>query len=200
MTSAVHEIKRVCVYCASSPGTNPAIQQATVALGRLLAAEGLGLVYGGGSVGLMGLVATTVMEAGGTVVGVIPRRLFPKEIAHRGLTELIEVGSMHERKTTMFELSDAFVALPGGFGTLEEVAEVTTWAQLGIHQKPIGLLNVAGYYDPLLAWLERGVSEGLLRPENRSLLVDRAEPAALLQALRDYVPKAVPKWLDLSQT
>jgi uncharacterized protein (TIGR00730 family) len=196
----VTEIKRVCVYCASSPGTNAAIEAATRRVGQLLAAEGLGLVYGGGSVGLMGLVADTVMAAGGTVVGVIPTRLFPKEIAHPGLTELIEVSSMHERKTRMFELADAFIALPGGFGTLEELAEVTTWAQLGIHQKPIGVLNVGGYYDPLLAWLERGVADGLLRPENRSLLVDRDDPAALLQALRDYVPKPVPQWLELEQT
>lgn len=198
--AGVSEIQRVCVYCASSSGTNPAIQAATRALGQRLAAEGLGLVYGGGSVGLMGLLADTVLAAGGTVVGVIPRRLFPKEIAHRGLTELVEVGSMHERKTAMFERADAFIALPGGFGTLEELSEVTTWAQLGIHQKPIGVLNVGGYYDALLSWLERGVSEGLLRPENRTLLVDRDEPAALLQALRAYVPKPTPKWLDLEQT
>ena len=193
-------IQRVCVYCASAPGRDPAIQAATVALGRLLAAEGLGLVYGGGSVGLMGLVADTVMQAGGTVIGVIPRGLFPREIPHRGLTELVEVGSMHERKMKMFELADAFVALPGGFGTLEELAEVTTWAQLGLHQKPIGVLNVAGYYDSLLAFLDRGVREGLLRTENRALLVDRDEPEALLQALRAYVPKPRPQWLELGET
>jgi uncharacterized protein (TIGR00730 family) len=196
----VPTIERVCVYCASSPGHDPAIQAATRALGRLLAAEGLGLVYGGGRAGLMGLVADTVLEAGGTVIGVIPKRLFPREIPHRGLTELIEVESMHARKTTMFERSDAFVALPGGFGTLEELFEVTTWAQLGIHQKPIGLLNVGGYYDSLLAFLDRAVSEGLLRPDNRALLVDRDEPAALLQALRAYVPKPRPQWLELGET
>lgn len=193
-------IERVCVYCASSPGHDPAIQAATRALGRLLAAEGLGLVYGGGRAGLMGLVADTVLEAGGTVVGVIPKRLFPREIPHRGLTELVEVESMHARKTTMFERSDAFVALPGGFGTLEELFEVTTWAQLGIHQKPIGLLNVGGYYDSLLAFLDRAVSEGLLRPDNRALLVDRDEPAALLQALRSYVSKPRPQWIELGET
>jgi uncharacterized protein (TIGR00730 family) len=196
----VSEIKRVCVYCASAPGHDPAIQAATRTLGQLLAAGGMGLVYGGGTVGLMGLVADTVMAAGGTVTGVIPKGLFPREIPHRGLTELIEVGSMHERKTKMFELSDAFVALPGGFGTLEELAEVTTWAQLGIHQKPIGVLNVAGYYDSLLAFLDRGVREGLLRADNRALLVDRDEPAALLQALRAYVPKPRPQWIELEQT
>ncbi|WP_407674739.1 TIGR00730 family Rossman fold protein [Paraliomyxa miuraensis] len=193
-------IERICVYCASSPGTNPTIRSAARALGELLAAEGLGLVYGGSSVGLMGLIADAVMAAGGTAVGVIPTRLFSTEIPHRGLTELVPVGSMHERKTKMFELADAFIAMPGGFGTLEELAEVTTWAQLGIHQKPIGLLNVAGYYDPLLAWLDHAVAEGLLRGENRSLLVHHDEPAALLQALRSYVPKVRPKWIELEQT
>jgi uncharacterized protein (TIGR00730 family) len=196
----VPNIERVCVYCASSPGHDPAIQAATRALGQLLAAEGLGLVYGGGSGGLMGLVADAVMQAGGTVTGVIPRGLFPREIPHRGLTELVEVDSMHQRKTKMFELADAFVALPGGFGTLEELAEVTTWAQLGIHQKPIGVLNVSGYYDSLLAFLDRGVREGLLRADNRALLVERDEPAALLQALRAYVPKPRPQWLELGET
>lgn len=193
-------IQRVCVYCASAPGHDPAIQAATRALGRLLAAEGLGLVYGGGRAGLMGLVADTVLEAGGTVTGVIPKRLFPREIPHRGLTELVEVESMHARKTKMFELSDAFVALPGGFGTLEEIFEVTTWAQLGIHQKPIGLLDVGGYYGSLLAFLDRAVHEGLLRADNRALLVDRDEPAALLAALRAYVPKPRPQWLELGET
>lgn len=193
-------IERVCVYCASAPGHDPVIQAAARALGQLLVTEGLGLVYGGGSVGLMGLVANTVMEAGGRVTGVIPRRMFPVEIAHRGLTELIEVESMHQRKTKMFELADAFIALPGGFGTLEELSEIVTWAQLGIHKKPIGVLNVAGYYDSLLAFLDRGVREGLLRPDNRALLVDRDEPAALLEALRAYVPKPTPRWIELEQT
>lgn len=194
------KLQRVCVYCASSMGHDPVIQAATRALGQLLVAEGLGLVYGGGKAGLMGLVADTVMAAGGTVTGVIPRRLFPREIAHRGITELIEVESMHARKTKMFELSDAFIALPGGFGTLEELSEVTTWAQLGIHQKPIGVLNVGGYYDSLLAFLDRAAKEGLLRADNRGLLVDREEPAALLAALRAYVPKPTPQWIELGQT
>jgi len=195
----VPTIERVCVYCASAPGHDPAIQAAAASFARLLVNEGLRLVYGGAAVGLMGLVADTVIEAGGKVTGVIPRHLFPREIPHRGLTELVEVESMHERKTKMFELSDAFVALPGGFGTLEELAEITTWAQLGIHQKPIGVLNVRGYYDSLLAFLDRGVREGLLHPDNRALLVDRDEPAALLQALRTYVPKPRPQWMALEQ-
>lgn len=193
-------LERVCVYCASSPGHDPAIQATALALGRLLVAEGLGLVYGGASVGLMGLVADTVMQGGGRVTGVIPRGLFPREIPHRGLTELVEVESMHARKTTMFELADAFVALPGGFGTLEELFEVTTWAQLGIHQKPIGVLNVSGYYDSLLAFLDRAVRDGLLRPDNRALIVDRDEPGALLAALRAYVPKPRPQWIELDET
>lgn len=192
-------IERVCVYCASSPGSDPAIHAATRALGRLLVAEGLELVYGGGKAGLMGVVADAVMEAGGKVTGVIPRRLFPREIAHRGITELIEVESMHARKTRMFELADAFIALPGGFGTLEELFEVTTWAQLGIHQKPIGVLNLGGYYDALLRFLDRAVQEGLLRPDNRAIVVDRDEPAALLEALRAYVPKPTPKWIELDE-
>lgn len=196
----MNELRRICVYCASSPGHNPAITAATRALGQLLVAEDIELVYGGGSVGLMGLVADTVMEGGGRVRGVIPSRLFPKEIAHPGLTELHEVESMHERKTRMFELSDAFIALPGGFGTLEEVAEVTTWAQLGIHQKPIGLLNVDGYYDALLAFLQRGVEERLLREGSRALLLDANEPAALLAALRAYEAPPRPRWLGLEQT
>jgi uncharacterized protein (TIGR00730 family) len=195
----VPNIERVCVYCASSPGSDPAIHAATRALGRLLVAEGLELVYGGGKAGLMGVVADAVMEAGGKVTGVIPRRLFPREIAHRGITELIEVESMHARKTRMFELADAFIALPGGFGTLEELFEVTTWAQLGIHQKPIGVLNLGGYYDALLRFLDRAVQEGLLRPDNRAIVVDRDEPAALLEALRAYVPKPTPKWIELDE-
>lgn len=194
------EIKRVCVYCASSPGHNAAITAATVALGELLVAEGLELVYGGGTVGLMGLVADTVMKGGGRVTGVIPTQLFPREIAHRGLTRLVEVSSMHERKTTMFELSDAFIALPGGFGTLEEVAEVSTWAQLGIHQKPIGLLNVDGYYDPLLAWFDRAVNERLLQTVNRVMLLDAQTPQAMLAALRHYSAPSGDKWMDLKDS
>lgn len=191
----------VCVYCASSPGRSPAITEATRGLGILLAEQGLELVYGGGTVGLMGLVADTVMARGGTVRGVIPTQLFPREIAHRGLTELIEVDSMHARKTKMFELADAFIALPGGFGTLEELAEVTTWAQLGIHRKPIGILNVEGYYDGLLQWLDRATAEQLLREENRALLLEDTDPAALLAKLRAYAPPpAKHKWLELNES
>ena len=193
-------ISRLCVFCGSSSGSNPAIVGATVELGRLLAAEGIGLVYGGGSVGLMGLLADTVLDAGGTVVGVIPVGLFTREVGHPGLTELIEVGSMHERKARMYELSDAFCALPGGLGTLEELAEITTWGQLGLHAKPIGVLDVDGFYDPLLAFLDRAVADGLLKPKNRALLVDAAAPGLLLDALRRYDVPFEPKWLELDGT
>ena len=194
------EIRSVCVYCASSPGRNPAVTEATRALGELLVREGLELVYGGGTLGLMGLVADTVMARGGTVRGVIPTQLFPREIAHRGLTELIEVDSMHARKTKMFELADAFIALPGGFGTLEELAEVTTWAQLGIHAKPIGLLNVDGYYDGLLRWFDRATADELLRAESRAVLLDASDPETLLSELRAYAPDPARKWLDVEDT
>jgi uncharacterized protein (TIGR00730 family) len=148
----------------------------------------------------MGLLADTVLEAGGRVVGVIPVGLFSREVGHAGLTELVEVASMHERKAQMYERSDAFCALPGGLGTLEELAEITTWGQLGLHRKPIGVLNVDGFYDPLLALLDRAVGDGLLKSKNRALLVDEATPVGLLGALRAYDVPAEPKWLDLDQT
>ena len=193
-------ITRLCVFCGSSTGTNAAIERATVELGRLLVDEGIELVYGGGSVGLMGLLADTVLGGGGRVLGVIPVGLFSREVGHTGLTELVEVGSMHERKALMYERSDAFCALPGGLGTLEELAEITTWGQLGLHAKPIGVLNVDGFYDPLLALLDRAVGDGLLKEKNRALLVDRSQPSDLLAALRTYDVPAGPKWLDLDQT
>ena len=193
-------LKRVCVYCASSPGTNTHITAAARELGELLAREGIELVYGGGTVGLMGLIADTVMQAGGAVTGVIPTQLFPSEIAHRGISTLIEVGSMHERKTKMFELSDGFIALPGGFGTLEELAEVTTWAQIGVHQKPVGLLNVDGYYDALLAWTQRAVLDGLLKQGSAQLMLSATDPAGMLETLRTYVPTSREQRMRLSET
>jgi uncharacterized protein (TIGR00730 family) len=196
----VPPISRLCVFCGSSTGTNPAIGAATVELGRSLAAEGIELVYGGGSIGLMGLLADTVLDAGGRVFGVIPTGLFSREVGHTGLSELAEVGSMHERKALMYERSDAFCALPGGLGTLEELAEITTWAQLGLHAKPIGVLDVDGFYRPLLAFLDRAVDDGLLKAQNRVLLVDRATPSELLEALRRYDVPREPQWLDLDQT
>ncbi|MGH1490932.1 MAG: TIGR00730 family Rossman fold protein [Acidimicrobiales bacterium] len=196
MTNTGSDISSICVYCASSNGTNQAATDAAVALGHLLAAEGIELVYGGGAVGLMGLIADTVMAAGGQVTGIIPASLMPREVAHRGITDLIEVDSMHERKAMMIERADAFVAMPGGFGTLEELAEVLTWAQLGIHNKPIGLLNPDGFYDHLLALLDRCIEDQVLKEKNRQLLLDSPDPAALLALLRSYEPSFEPKWIS----
>ena len=187
--------RRVCVFCASSPGADPAITEATVVLGRLLAAQGHELVYGGGAVGLMGLVADTVMDEGGTVTGVIPAGLFSQEVGHTGLTQLIEVDTMHERKALMYDLSDAFIALPGGFGTLEELAETLTWSQIGLHAKPVGVLDVDGFWQPLLDLLDGAVERKLLKPANRSLLVSRPDPAELLDALAATEPVREPKWI-----
>lgn len=164
-----------------------------------MAARGIRLVYGGGAVGLMGLLADTVLANGGLVTGVIPLALFPKEVAHPGCTELVTVDSMHERKREMFDRSDAFVALPGGFGTLEEIAEVTTWAQIGMHQKPVGVLNVDGYWDGLLGFFDRAVDDGLLREQNRDLLLRASSPDDLLTVLSRYEGSAEPKWLDIDQ-
>lgn len=187
--------RRVCVFCASSPGDDPEITAATVALGRLLAERGHELVYGGGAVGLMGLVADTVMAEGGTVRGVIPAGLFSQEVGHTGLTELTEVATMHERKALMYELSDAFIALPGGFGTLEELAETLTWSQIGLHAKPVGVLDVGGFWQPLLDLLDGAVDRRLLKPANRALLVARSNPADLLDALGAHEPTREPKWI-----
>jgi uncharacterized protein (TIGR00730 family) len=193
-------MRRICVFCGSSPGTSPAYREAARATGRTLAGRGLGLVYGGGGVGLMKAVADAALEAGGEVVGVIPRALQLRELAHPGLTTLVVVGSMHERKAKMAELADGFVALPGGMGTLEELAEILTWAQLGLHGRPCGLLDVGGYYGPLIAFLDRAVSEGFLRPEHRRLLLVASEPGALLDRFAEWQPPAVEKWIDESST
>lgn len=189
------QLTSVCVYCASSTGTNQAIVAATKELGGILAERGIRLVYGGGAVGLMGIVADTVLEAGGEVTGIIPLSLFPREVAHQGCTELITVDSMHERKRLMFERSDAFIALPGGFGTLEEIAEVTTWAQIGMHHKPVGVLNIDGYWDGLLSYLDRAVGDQLLKEQNNHLLLRAATPTDMLTALENYEGSAEPKWL-----
>ena len=160
-------LNTVGVFLGSSTGTNPAHSDATVALANELVARNITLVYGGGAVGLMGLLADTVLEGGGEVIGVIPRNLFGKEVAHRGNTELIETDGMHERKALMYERSEAFIALPGGIGTLDELAETATWGQIGLQDKPVGVLNIDGYYDGLLTWLDRAVDEGMIRPKNK---------------------------------
>ncbi len=178
------EIRRVCVYCGSRPGRRPAYAEAARLLGTRLAEAGIGLVTGGGKGGLMGIAADAALDAGGEAVGVIPQALLDREVGHEGMTELLVVRTMHERKATMAELADAFVALPGGLGTLEEIAEALTWAQLGIHAKPCGLLDVDGYYAPLVAFLDHAVAQGFVLAEHRAALVVASEPDALLDGLR----------------
>ena len=189
-------LSRICVYCGSSPGSGPEFAATARALGTLLARHGITLVYGGAEVGLMGLVADAALAAGGRVVGVIPRHLFGREIAHRQLTELVEVGSMHERKQKMYELSDAFVALPGGMGTLEELTEITTWAQLGLHRKPIATLDVNGYWASFHAFLREAVRHGFMKEQNLSLISNVTAVDGLLPALAAYTPPRVGKWLE----
>jgi uncharacterized protein (TIGR00730 family) len=187
--------RRICVFCGSNLGINPRYRQAAVDVGRLLAQRGIELVYGGGDVGLMGIMADTVLEAGGRVIGVIPTALMAKEVGHKGLTDLRIVGSMHERKALMADLSDGFIALPGGYGTFEEFCEVVTWSQLGLHGKPCGVLNVAGYYDPLLELFDRAVNEGFLRAENRKLVLEDSNPTELLRKMAEFVPIPANKWI-----
>jgi len=193
-------VRRICVYAGSNPGTDPAYADAARELAALLAERGIGLVYGGGHVGLMGVLADTALAAGGEVIGVMPQALIDREIGHTGLTELRVVGSMHERKALMAELSDAFVAVPGGIGTLEELIEVYTWSQLGIHAKACGVLNVAGYYDHLAAFLDHAVEGGFLRPQHRAVLSVASSPADLLDRLAAYEPPVVGKWTELERS
>jgi uncharacterized protein (TIGR00730 family) len=187
-------LKRICVFCGSSSGVHSSYAEAAQAVGRLLCRRGVELVYGGGNVGLMGVLADACLAEGGRVIGVIPQALVDKEVAHLGLTELRVVSSMHERKAIMAELSDAFAALPGGYGTWEELFEMLTWTQLGIQRKPCGLLNVNGYYDPLLKLADQAVSEGFLREANRELLLSDDEPERLLDRLSrfDFQPEKNP--------
>lgn len=189
------EFRRVCVFCASSPGSDPAITRATIELGELLVERGLELVYGGGAVGLMGLIADTVLAGGGEVTGVIPKNLFTREVGHTTLTRLEEVESMHVRKARMYELADAFIALPGGYGTLEELAETLTWNQIGLLQKPVGVLDVGGFWQPLIELLDSMVDKSILKPANRAVLLSRETPEALLDALIAQDLTYVPKWI-----
>jgi uncharacterized protein (TIGR00730 family) len=194
-------MRRVCVFCGSSPGARPAYAEATAEVARLLVGEGIGVVYGGGHVGLMGVLADTAMAEGGEVIGVMPQALVDREIAHGRISELRVVGSMHERKALMAELSDAFIALPGGAGTLDELFEVYTWAHLGLHDKPCGLLDVEHYFAGLIDFLDHAVRERFVREEHRAMLMIEQEPRALIERLRDYEPRAVaPKWIDRGQT
>jgi len=193
-------MKSVCVYCGSSPGKSARYREAARELGHEMVARGLDLVYGGAGIGVMGAVADAVLERGGAVTGVIPYSLSTKEVAHDGLTELIVVSSMHERKAKMADLADAFVALPGGWGTCEEIFEMLTWAQLGFHEKPCGLLNVAGYYDSLFAFLEHAVVERFVREEYRPMMIMEDDPAALLDRFALYRAPQVRKWLGPEET
>ena len=193
-------LRRLCVFCGSSLGSSPGYAAVASRFGRLLATRDIGLVYGGGSVGLMGAVADGALEAGGEVIGVIPDALMKREIGHAGVPDMRVVKSMHERKALMAELSDAFVALPGGIGTFEEFFEVWTWSQLGLHAKPCALLNVGGYYDGLLAFLEHATSERFLRPAHLGFLVVEDDPEALLARLPGVVVPSVPKWITAGET
>ena len=189
-------LKRICVFCGSSSGTREIYVQSAQEVGRLLAQRGIELVYGGGKIGLMGAVADACLAAGGRVTGVIPQLLKDKEVAHNGLTDLFVVQTMHERKALMADLADAFLALPGGYGTWDELCEVLTWSQIGIQRKASAILNVNGYYDPLLAMADRAVSEGFLRDAHRELLLTDTDPARLLDRLETYVTPVVDKWMD----
>jgi uncharacterized protein (TIGR00730 family) len=193
---ANNRVRRLCVFSGSSLGARPAYREAAAALGAVMAREGVALVYGGASVGLMGTIADAVLAGGGEAIGVIPRGLFEREIAHTGLTELRVVGSMHERKAMMSELSDGFVALPGGIGTFEEIFEIWTWGQLGSHQKPCAFYNIAGFYDHLLKFLDFVVDEAFLKPVHRGMVLVESQPVALLAALRQYRSVVVPKWIE----
>jgi len=187
--------RRICVFCGSNPGVNPAYTKAAAGLARLLADRRIELVYGGGNIGLMGVLADAALEAGGRVIGVIPESLMAKEVGHQGLTELRVVGSMHERKALMADLAEGFIALPGGYGTFEEFCEVVTWSQLGLHAKPCGVLNAEGYYDPLLALFDRAVKEGFLRSDNRTLVLEERDPRRLLEKMSEFRIPAVGKWI-----
>jgi uncharacterized protein (TIGR00730 family) len=188
--------RKICVFTGSRSGASREYTAAAQQLGRELVERGYGLVYGGGNVGLMNVIANTVLELNGTVVGVIPNALVSKEVAHRGLTELRVVGSMHERKALMAELSDGFIAMPGGIGTMEEFFEVLSWAQLGLHEKPCGLLNVAGYYDFLVGFLDQAVDKDFVKPKHRALMLVEKEPAALLDRLQQVWQARSPKSFD----
>jgi uncharacterized protein (TIGR00730 family) len=194
------ELKRVCVFCGSNSGRREEYALVAAAAGELLAKSGIELVYGGGHVGLMGQVADAALSQGGKVIGVIPEALVARELAHRGLTELRVVDSMHERKALMAELADGFIALPGGYGTLEEFCEILTWAQLGLHTKPCGLLNVAGYYDDLLRLFDRAAEEEFLPQQHRGWVIQETEIARLLGAMKEFRPPDVPKWINRQET
>lgn len=189
-------MKRICVYCGSNPGLRQEYTAAAVAVGEALAARGLGLVYGGGAVGLMGVVADAALASGAEVIGVIPEKLMRKEIAHAGVTEMHVTKTMHERKALMTDLADGFIALPGGIGTFDELFETWTWGQLGYHRKPFGLLNVADYYTPLVTFLDHVTEQGFMRAEHRAALMVETYVETLLDRFATFTPPDLPKWLE----
>lgn len=191
---------RLCVFCGSKTGDREEYRSAAVELGTLIVQQGDALVYGGGQVGLMGVAADAVLAAGGEVIGVIPKQLATRELLHVGVTTMHRVGSMHERKAKMEQLSDAFIALPGGYGTLEELLEIITWSQLGIHRKNIGILNTAGYYDGLLTMIDHAIAEGFIRESHRELLVVASTPAELLAQLKTHQLPPTRKWIQAEET
>ena len=193
-------MKRICVYCGSNTGNQPIYREMAEAMGALLARRGIGLVYGGGNVGLMGIVADAALAGGGEVIGVIPRSLADREVAHAGVSDLRVVDSMHTRKALMAELSDAFIAMPGGVGTFEEFFEAVTWTQLGVHRKPCGLLNVGGFYTPLAAFIDQAVNEGFIKPTHRAMIVVDDNPERLLNSLGTVKLPDVPKWIKKDET
>jgi uncharacterized protein (TIGR00730 family) len=193
-------MKRICVYCGSSPGKLAEYREAARMLGHELAVRNLGLVYGGASIGVMGAVADAVLEKGGEAIGVIPFALATREVAHSGLNDLFVVDSMHERKAKMAELSDGFIALPGGWGTIEEIFEMLTWAQLGFHQKPCGLLNISGYYDHLFTFLEHAIDQRFVREEYRPMIMMEQTADDLLDRYLKYQPPTVKKWIGPEET
>ncbi len=193
-------IRRICIFCGSNSGVRTAYRDTARRMAVTLVQRGIGIVYGGGRIGLMGIIADSAIAEGGEVIGVIPKSLVAREVAHEGLTDLQIVGSMHERKALMAKLSDAFIALPGGFGTLEEFSEVLTWAQLGLHQKPCGILNVEGFYNPLLTLFNHAVVEGFVRPDHRLLVIVERDPERLLELLTRYKPPTLEKWIERDET
>jgi uncharacterized protein (TIGR00730 family) len=195
----VKNIERICVFCGSSSGGRTEYRAAAEAAGRFLAGRGIGVVYGGGKVGLMGALADAALAAGGSVIGVIPEVLFDKEIGHTGLTQMHVVRNLHERKAMMADLSDGFVALPGGFGTLEEFCEVITWSQLSLHQKPCGFLNVAGYWNPMVEMFDQSVREGFLKSENRGIVLVDEDMEVLLVKMKAWRPSGAEKWIGSAQ-
>jgi uncharacterized protein (TIGR00730 family) len=189
-------VRRICVYCGSSPGARPSYVAAAAALARRLVAHGIAIVYGGSGVGLMGALADAALEAGGEVIGVMPRSLVEKDVAHTRLSDLRVAGSMHERKALMAGLSDAFIALPGGYGTFEEFCEALTWTQLGLQRKPCGILDVEGYYNPLLALFDHAVAERFLHPVHRRMVISGSDPESLIAGLLEQETPLADKWID----